>query len=91
MIAIARAVDVEAKILILDEPTSSLDENETRKLFEIIRILQKRGMGIIFISHFLEQIYELCDHITVLRNGELVGSYEVAKLPRLELRWSARI
>ena len=85
MIAIARAVDVEAKILILDEPTSSLDENETRKLFEIIRILQKRGMGIIFISHFLEQIYELCDHITVLRNGELVGSYEVAKLPRLEL------
>lgn len=54
-------------------------------MFKIVRQLQKQGMGIIFISHFLEQIYELCDHITILRNGELVGSYEVAKLPRLEL------
>ena len=85
MIAIARAVDVDAKILILDEPTSSLDEQETQRLFAIIRKLQKQGMGIIFISHFLEQIYELCDHVTVLRNGELVGAYEVEKLPRLEL------
>ena len=85
MIAIARAVDVSAKILILDEPTSSLDEQETQRLFAIIRQLQKQGMGIIFISHFLEQIYDLCDHITVLRNGELVGAYEVAKLPKLEL------
>ncbi len=85
MIAIARAVDVSAKILILDEPTSSLDEQETERLFAIIRRLQKQGMGIIFISHFLEQIYDLCDHITVLRNGELVGAYEVAKLPKLEL------
>lgn len=57
MIAIARAVDVDAKILILDEPTSSLDEQETAHLFQIIRQLQKQGLGIIFISHFLEQIY----------------------------------
>ena len=85
MVAIARAVDVDAKILILDEPTSSLNEGETARLFKIVRQLQKQGMGIIFISHFLEQIYELCDHITILRNGELVGSYELAKLPRLEL------
>ena len=85
MVAIARAVDVDAKILILDEPTSSRNEGETARLFKIVRQLQKQGMGIIFISHFLEQIYELCDHITILRNGELVGSYEVAKLPRLEL------
>ena len=85
MVAIARAVDVDAKILILDEPTSSLNEVETARLFKIVRQLQKQGMGIIFISHFLEQIYELCDHITILRNGELVGSYELAKLPRLEL------
>ena len=85
MIAIARAVDVSAKILILDEPTSSLDEQETERLFAIIRELQKQGMGIIFISHFLEQIYDLCDRITVLRNGELVGAYDVAKLPKLEL------
>ena len=85
MIAIARAVDVDAKILILDEPTSSLDEQETARLFKIIRQLQQNGMGIIFISHFLEQIYEICGHVTVLRNGELVGAYETAKLPRLEL------
>ena len=85
MIAIARAVDVEAKILILDEPTSSLNEEETAHLFKIMRQLQKQGLGIIFISHFLDQIYEICDHITVLRNGELVGAYETAKLPRLEL------
>ena len=76
---------IDAKILILDEPTSSLNEGETARLFKIVRQLQKQGMGIIFISHFLEQIYELCDHITILRNGELVGSYELAKLPRLEL------
>ena len=85
MIAIARAVDVSAKILILDEPTSSLDEQETQRLFKIIRQLQQQGMGIIFISHFLEQIYELCDRVTVLRNGELVGAYDVAKLPKYEL------
>ena len=85
MIAIARAVDVDAKILILDEPTSSLDEEETKRLFGIIRKLKKQGMGIIFISHFLEQIYELCDRITILRNGELIGEYEVAKLPQVEL------
>jgi len=85
MIAIARAVDISAKILILDEPTSSLDEQETQRLFKIIRQLKKQGMGIIFISHFLEQIYELCDRVTVLRNGEFVGTYEVAALPKVEL------
>ena len=85
MIAIARAVDVSAKILILDEPTSSLDEQETQRLFKIIRQLKEQGMGIIFISHFLEQIYELCDRVTVLRNGELVGAYDIHGLPKLEL------
>lgn len=85
MIAIARAVDVSAKILILDEPTSSLDEEETQRLFKVIRKLKAEGLGIIFISHFLEQIYDLCDRITILRNGELVGEYEVSKLPRVEL------
>ena len=85
MIAIARAVDVSARILILDEPTSSLDEQETQRLFAIVRELKAQGMGIIFISHFLEQVYALCDRVTVLRNGELIGSYEVAHLSRLEL------
>ena len=73
MVAIARAVDIESKILIFDEPTSSLDEQETEKLFQIMRQLKDKGVGIIFITHFLEQVYQVCDRITVLRNGELVG------------------
>ena len=85
MIAIARAVDVDAKVLILDEPTSSLDEEETQRLFDVVRKLKAQGLGIVFVSHFLDQIYELCDQVTVLRNGELIGEYEVAALPRVEL------
>lgn len=85
MIAIARAVDQECKVLILDEPTSSLDDDEVEKLFHLMRRLKKDGVGIIFVTHFLEQVYAVCDHITVLRNGELVGEYETEKLPRLDL------
>lgn len=85
MIAIARAVDVQAKVLILDEPTSSLDENETQRLFSVVRDLKKQGIGVIFVSHFLDQVYEICDKVTVLRNGELVGEYETDRLPRVEL------
>jgi simple sugar transport system ATP-binding protein len=85
LIAIARAVRVECKILILDEPTSSLDEQEVHKLFALMRQLRERGVGIIFITHFLEQVYEICNRITVLRNGELVGKYEIEHLPRLQL------
>ena len=81
MIAIARAVDMSAKVLILDEPTSSLDDNEVEKLFQLMRHLRDRRVGIIFVTHFLEQVYEVCDRITVLRNGKLVGEYEVEKLP----------
>lgn len=85
MVAIARAVDMDCKVLILDEPTSSLDENEVSLLFTLMRDLKKRGVSIIFITHFLEQVYEVCDRITVLRNGELVGEYEIKDLPRIEL------
>lgn len=85
MVAIARAVDVSAKVLILDEPTASLDEQEVQKLFDVMRNLKSKGIGIIFVTHFLEQVYEVCDMITVLRNGELVGEYEVEKLPRVQL------
>ena len=85
MVAIARAVDMECKVLILDEPTSSLDENEVEKLFTLMRELKSRGVGIIFVTHFLDQVYELCDKITVLRNGELVGEYLIKELPRVEL------
>jgi len=85
MVAIARAVDMECKVLILDEPTSSLDEREVVMLFSLMRDLRSRGVGIIFVTHFLEQVYEVCDRITVLRDGELVGEYEVKDLPQVEL------
>ena len=85
MIAIARAIDMKCKVLILDEPTSSLDEDEVEKLFELMRHLRSEGVGIIFVTHFLEQVYAICDRITVLRNGELVGEYVTEKLPRIQL------
>lgn len=85
MVAIARAIDMDCKVLILDEPTSSLDEQEVALLFSLMRDLKARGVGIVFITHFLEQVYEVCDKITVLRNGELIGEYDVRDLPRVQL------
>ena len=85
MIAIARAVDMKCQVLILDEPTSSLDDDEVEKLFVLMRRLRDEGVGIIFVTHFLEQVYAVCDRITVLRNGELVGEYETKDLPRVML------
>ncbi len=85
MVAIARAVDMDCKVLILDEPTSSLDEQEVEKLFKLMRDLKARGVGIIFVTHFLDQVYEVCDKITVLRDGKLVGEYTIKDLPRLQL------
>ncbi len=85
MVAIARAVDMECKVLILDEPTSSLDEQEVEKLFGLMRDLKAKGVGIIFVTHFLDQVYEVCDRITVLRDGQLVGEYVIEDLPRVKL------
>jgi monosaccharide-transporting ATPase len=85
MASIARAVDINAKVLILDEPTSSLDDNEVKRLFEVMNDLKSRGMGIIFITHFLGQVFEISDRITVLRNGKLVGEYLVQDINKLEL------
>ena len=86
MAAIARALEISsAKVLVLDEPTSSLDTYETEQLFSVMRRLKEEGVAIIFITHFLNQIYEIADRITVLRNGKLVGTYDVKKLNRLEL------
>lgn len=85
MVAIARAVDMDCKVLILDEPTSSLDESEVEKLFGLMRDLKAKGVGIIFVTHFLDQVYEICDKITVLRDGKLVGEYEIKELPRVKL------
>lgn len=85
MIAIARASDMDSKVLILDEPTSSLDDSEVEKLFKVMRQLKNEGVGIVFVTHFLEQVYALCDRITVLRNGTLVGEYPIADWPRVKL------
>ena len=86
MAAIARALEVSsARVLILDEPTSSLDVNEANRLFEVMAKLKSDGFGIIFITHFLDQVYQVADRITVLRNGKLVGTYPTAELPRFEL------
>lgn len=85
MIAIARAVDMECKVLILDEPTSSLDEQEVEKLFVLMRNLREKGVGIIFVTHFLDQVYEVCDRITVMRDGQLVGEFAIKDLPRVQL------
>ena len=86
MAAIARALEIiSAKILILDEPTSSLDSHETEQLFAVMRKLKSEGMAIIFITHFLSQVYEVADRITVLRNGMLVGAYDTSALSRLDL------
>ncbi|MBO0995842.1 sugar ABC transporter ATP-binding protein [Bacillus sp. SD088] len=85
MVAIARAVDISSGVLILDEPTSSLDKNEVEQLFRVMKNLKNEGMGIVFVSHFLDQIYEISDRITVLRNGLYIGEYETRKLPRKEL------
>ena len=85
LVAIARAVDVKAQVLILDEPTSSLDVREVEELFTVIRRVRDEGVAVLFVSHFLDQVYAISDRITVLRNGQLVGEYPVAELPRLQL------
>ena len=85
MVAIARAVDTDCKVLILDEPTSSLDDKEVEMLFRLMRDLKARGVGIVFVTHFLEQVYAVSDQITVLRNGKLVGEFDVKDLPQVQL------
>lgn len=85
MIAIARAVDMSSGVLILDEPTSSLDGNEVEQLFGIIRELKKNGMAILFVTHFLDQVYAISDRITVLRNGRWIGEYPASGLSQIDL------
>ena len=85
MVAIARAVDIDARLLIMDEPTSSLDRRETDLLFEVMGRLKARGLSLIFVTHFLDQVYRVADRITVLRNGRLAGTFDSKSLPRLDL------
>ncbi|HEV7436984.1 MAG TPA: sugar ABC transporter ATP-binding protein [Pseudorhizobium sp.] len=85
IIAIARAVDLSGKVLVLDEPTASLDSHEVEMVFAVLRKLRDRGLGIIIITHFLNQVYDIADRVTVLRNGGMVGTREIETLPRMEL------
>ena len=85
LVAIARALAVDARLLILDEPTSSLDDEEVARLFDVMRRLRSEGLGILFVTHFLDQVYAVSDRITVLRNGCMVGQYAASELPRLKL------
>ncbi|GAB4514823.1 MAG: sugar ABC transporter ATP-binding protein [Anaerolineae bacterium] len=85
IVAIVRGVDLSAKVLILDEPTSSLDHHEVEMLFSVIRSLKERGIGIILITHFLDQVYEISDRITVLRNGHKIGEHRVTELDEVQL------
>jgi simple sugar transport system ATP-binding protein len=85
LIAIARALETDTRVLVLDEPTASLDANETELLFEIMRDLKRRGIAMVFITHFIDQVYQIVDRISVLRNGRLVGSAATANLPPLKL------
>lgn len=85
MIAIARSLDMSARVLILDEPTSSLDRKEVDQLFTVLRRLRGEGLAVLFVTHFMDQVYAVSDRITVLRNGKLVGSYATSELPRMAL------
>lgn len=85
MVAIARALNQSAKILILDEPTSSLDSDEVDHLFKVIKKLKEEGLAIVFVSHFLDQVYRISDRITVLRNGRMIGEYMTKDLPKIDL------
>jgi len=85
IIAICRAVDLSAKVLILDEPTASLDASEVTMLFTLMEQLKAKGMGLIFVTHFLDQVYRVTDRITVLRNGQFIATRDTQTLPQIEL------
>lgn len=85
MVSIARAVSINAKLVVMDEPTSSLDEKEVKVLFNVIRKLKEQNISVIFISHRLDEIFEICDNVTILKDGELVGESTVKELTKIKL------
>jgi galactofuranose transport system ATP-binding protein len=85
MVAIARAISVDARAVIMDEPTSSLEAREVETLFRVIRQLRDEGVGVIYVSHRLDELYEVCDRVTVLRDGRVAHNGKLAELSRLEL------
>jgi monosaccharide-transporting ATPase len=85
MVALARAVMVDAKVVIMDEPTSSLEPREVQTLFGVIRTLHERGIGIVYVSHRLDELYQICDAVTILRDGVVVHTGQLADLQRIRL------
>jgi galactofuranose transport system ATP-binding protein len=85
MVAIARAISIDAKLLVMDEPTSSLNENEVNVLFNVIRKLKNRNISVIFITHKVDEVFEICDRTTILKDGQLVGVYELSELTKIKL------
>jgi monosaccharide-transporting ATPase len=85
MVAIARAVSFEAKLVIMDEPTSSLDDHEVAVLFDVVRQLKASGVAVIFVSHKLEELYAICDRVTVMRDGRTILSGTLAGFSKLDL------
>ena len=85
MVAIARALSLDAKLLVMDEPTSSLSEGEVAILFDVIRRVKARGASVIFISHKIDEVFEICDAVTILRDGRLVGAYPMSEMTKLKM------
>ena len=85
MVAIARAVSFETRLVIMDEPTSSLDEHEVETLFSVIRGLKASGVSVIYISHRLDELHQICDHITVMRDGRTVDRRSMMEITKLEI------
>lgn len=85
MVEIAKALMVDAKVLIMDEPTAALTQSETRTLFEVVKGLRANGVSIVYISHRMEELFELCDRISILRDGEYVGTRDMKSVTMEEI------
>lgn len=85
MVEIAKAVSYDAKLIVLDEPTSSLTEREVKKLFSIVKALQKKGVSFIYISHKMDEVFEVCDEVAVLRDGKMILSKPIAETDMNEI------
>ncbi|WP_153815451.1 sugar ABC transporter ATP-binding protein [Streptomyces sp. SUK 48] len=85
MVALARAVRIDARVVVMDEPTSSLEPREVETLFSVIRGLRSQGIAVVYVSHRLDELYEICDRVTVMRDGAVVHTGDMAGLERLKL------
>ena len=79
MVEIAKALMADAKVIIMDEPTAALTQSETRVLFEVANGLREKGVSIVYISHRMEEIFELCDRITILRDGTYIDTKKISE------------